>query len=205
MRKFSLLMISGVFILVMTGCGGGGTRDSIKSELFGRVADKATNLTLNKDDGSVAAAKKPKSYGKGAAGDAHFVQAEDYFVSDKTLGSNTWIRCDLAKMVTAPGPQTKNEGKFMRISDGKEIWTRHYWSTRIAAKADIRLGAIVIAFDMQGNESVYRAPENLEEAQTNAWFMAKITDTSQLHKGYVMVSGGYKVDVENLRVAVVKR
>jgi hypothetical protein len=34
------------------------------------------------------------------------------------------------------------------------------------------------------------------------WFMAKITDISDLYKGYVTVSGGYKVNPKNLRVLV---
>jgi hypothetical protein len=32
--------------------------------------------------------------------------------------------------------------------------------------------------------------------------MAKITDMSDRHKGYVTVSGGYKISLENIRIAV---
>ncbi|HDP80005.1 MAG TPA: hypothetical protein ENN21_04090 [Spirochaetes bacterium] len=204
MKRFIVLPLAGVVLMVFLGCGGG-TRDSIKSDLLGRMTNKATDMALNRDDNSSSTTKKSKSYGKGTAGDAHFVQADDYFIGEKDLGRDTWIRVSMAKMLTPPTAQTKNEGKFMQIADGKEQWSRYYWSTRVATKADLRLGAIIIAFDVAGDESVYRSPESLEEAQTNPWFMAKITDMSQLHKGYVMVSGGYKVDVDNLRVAVAKK
>jgi len=204
MKKTCVVPLIGVVFIAFLGCGGG-TRDSIKSDLLGRMTDKATDMALNRDNNSSSTTKKSKSYGKGAAGDAHFVQADDYFIGEKNLGRETWIRLNMAKMLTPPTAQTKNEGKFMQIADGKEYWTRYYWSTRVATKADLRLGAIIIAFDVEGDESVYRSPQSLEEAQTSPWFMAKITDMSQLHKGYVMVSGGYKVDVDNLRVAVTKK
>ena len=109
----------------------------------------------------------------------------------------------LAKQLKAPSAQTKNEAQFMQVLDGKEVWTKYYYRTRIATSSDIRMGAVIIALDVAGDEEVYRAPESKEEARTAPWFMAKITDVSDLHKGYVTVSGGYKVSVEALRVKVV--
>ena len=46
------------------------------------------------------------------------------------------------------------------------------------------------------------APENTEMARTDAWFIARITDTPELFRGYVLVSGGYKGSEKNLRVIV---
>ena len=108
----------------------------------------------------------------------------------------------LAKVVTAPTAATKYEGQFMQVHDGKEIWTKNYWKTRIATRADIKLGAVVIMFEGNSRDNVYQAPANKKEARNEAWFMAKITDTSDMYKGYVMVSGGYRVAVDNLRVAI---
>ncbi len=135
-----------------------------------------------------------------AEDDAHFIQQDDYFIAGKAMGGNTWIRVDLAKMITPPDIKTKNEGKFMQIGDGKEVWTKYFWKTRVAVPADIKIGTLVIVLDIAGDESIYRAPENYEEAKTTAWFMAKITDISDLYKGYVMVSGGYKVNPKAIRV-----
>jgi len=139
-----------------------------------------------------------------AAEDAHYLQGDDYFVAERALGGETWIRVMTAKMVTAPTAQTKNEGKFMQIADGKEIWTKYYWATRPASAGDIKIGTVIIALDIQGDEEIYRSPEDQQEAKTSFWFMAKITDVSDLYKGYVTVSGGYKVSPKALRVIIKK-
>ena len=104
-------------------------------------------------------------------------------------------------MKTPATAQTKNEAEFLTVRDGEEIWTKYYYKTRIAAKPELKLGLEVFVFDMNDND-IYRAPENKDEAIGNNWFMAKITDMSDMYKGYVTVSGGYKVKFDNIRVAV---
>ena len=97
---------------------------------------------------------------------------------------------------------TKGEAEFMKVRDGKNYWTRHYWQTRIASQNELRLGLVVIAFNDHRRHDVYGAPEKKDRARGGSWFMAKITDTSDLYKGYVTVSGNYKVSLQNLRVIV---
>lgn len=136
--------------------------------------------------------------------DAHFIQADDYFISNDVLKQG-YIRVELAKMKTPATAQTKNEAEFLKVADGDELWTKNYWSTRIATKEELKIGLVVIALDVCGDQDVYRAPENKEEARTSPWFMAKITDVSDMYKGYVTVSGGYKVSLGNLRVIAAKK
>ena len=131
--------------------------------------------------------------------DKHFIQKDDYFVSDRDIQGNTWIRVNVAKMIEAPTEATRNEGKFMMIDDGKEEWTTHYWQSRIALESELKLGTIVIAFDYATGDT-YVPPKERDNARTGSWFMAKITDISTLYKGYVMVSGGYNVRKDNIRV-----
>ena len=133
--------------------------------------------------------------------DAHYIQDDDYFISQEGFKSN-YIYVSLAKMLTPPEAATKNEGEFLRISDGSEVWTKFFWRTRAAQRIDVKVGAQVVCFDASDENGIYRAPEDKDEARTGSWFMAKITDVSDLYKGHVAVSGGYKVKVDNIRILV---
>jgi hypothetical protein len=131
--------------------------------------------------------------------DDHYIQPDDYFISDRPLEGHSWIRINVAKMIEAPGPNTNGEAKFLRVHDGKEIWTRNFWKSRIAAESEIKLGAVAIMFDYSSGD-IYIPPKQRDDARTHNWFMAKITDTSTLYKGHVLVSGGYNVSKKNIRL-----
>lgn len=134
--------------------------------------------------------------------DSHFIQPDDYFIQRHGLDGHTWIWVELAKMVNTPGASTKGEAEFMKVRDGKNYWTRHYWQTRIASQSELRLGLTVIAFNDHHREAGYDAPDRKDRARGGSWFMARITDMSDMYKGYVTVSGNYKVTLRNLRVIV---
>jgi hypothetical protein len=130
--------------------------------------------------------------------DDHFISPDKYFTANEKL-KGAWMYVNLATMKTPASAKTKNEAEFILIRDGAEIWTKFFWKTRILSEKEIKIGLEVIALEVSDGE-VYRAPENKDEAIHNNWFMAKITDVSDLYKGYVTVSGGYKVKVNNMRV-----
>lgn len=133
--------------------------------------------------------------------DEHYIQGDDYFISDTDLEGHSWIGIEVAKMIQAPGPDTNGEAKFLVVRDGKEKWTKHYWQTRIAQSDEISLGRPVIMFDYTSGGN-YIPPKDRKIARTHKWFMAKITDTSTAYKGNVLVSGGYTVNTNNIRVIV---
>ena len=132
--------------------------------------------------------------------DSHFIQADDFFIQRNGLEGHTWIYVELAKMVSAPGSHTKGEAEFMKVRDGRNYWTSHYWQTRIASQSELRLGLPVIIFEGNHRNSIYSAPERKDRARGTSWFMARITDLSDMYKGYVTVSGNYKVSLNNMRV-----
>jgi len=132
--------------------------------------------------------------------DSHFIQGDDYFIQRHGLEGRTWIYVELAKMVNAPGGNTKGEAEFMKVKDGKNYWTSHYWQTRIAHQSELRLGLNVIIFEGNHRNSIYDVPERKDRARGSNWFMARITDMSDMYKGYVTVSGNYKVSLRNMRV-----
>lgn len=137
-----------------------------------------------------------------SAEDNHFIQGDDYFIQRHGLEGHTWIYVELAKMVTNPGAHTKGEAEFMKVRDGKNYWTGHYWQTRIVSQSELRLGLPVIIFEGNHRNSIYSAPKSKDNARGHSWFMAKITDMSDTYKGYVTVSGNYKVSLDNMRVVV---
>jgi hypothetical protein len=132
--------------------------------------------------------------------DDHYIQSDDYFISENELGQSTWIYVKIAKMVTPPSKKTKDQAEFFQVTDGNKIWTKYFTKTRIATERDLKLGTIVIIYENSDSGAGQMPPDSKEQARGNAWFMAKITDTSDLYKGYVTVSGNYHVNVKNLRV-----
>lgn len=133
--------------------------------------------------------------------DDHFIQSDDYFISDTDLEGHSWIGIEVAKMIQAPGSETNGEAKFLVVRDGKEKWTKHYWQTRIAQSDEIKLGLPVIMFDYTSG-GIYIPPKDRKIARTRKWFMAKVTDTSTAYKGNVLVSGGYTVNTNNIRLLI---
>ena len=69
-----------------------------------------------------------------ASEDDHYIQPDDYFISTEAFKDQDWIRVNLAKQQEAPKKETKGEGKFMQIVDGKTVWTKIFWKSRESAK-----------------------------------------------------------------------
>lgn len=134
--------------------------------------------------------------------DAHYIQPDDYFINDRPLGNHSYIYVALAKMVTAPSSSTKDEGEFMKVKNGENQWTNVIWQSRIATRNELKLGMHVIMFHDNHIKDIYQAPRKKDQARNGTWWYAKITDLSDMYKGYVTVSGGYKVGLDNLRVPV---
>lgn len=134
--------------------------------------------------------------------DLHYIQPTDYFYMAEPFENSDWERVNLGKLITPPTPETKNQGQFMNAYSGVNEWAKWWAITRIATREELKLGLEVIFFDTYGENSVLRAPESTQDARTSDWGISRITDMSELFKGYVMIGGGYKVSEKNLRVIV---
>jgi hypothetical protein len=203
MIKAFLLM---TLCIVYVSCSGD-TKNLIQGSMMDSLTDTALNTAKSKasesDETSATSGKKSKSgkkYSGSATGDDHYIDNDVVFVSSEPFKGSGWIYVKAAKVVTAPSSKTKNEGQYMIISNGEEIWTKNFWKTRIATEKELKVGLIVIVFERDEN-GVYKSPEDKSQAMSGNWFMAKITDMSDKYQGYVTVSGGYKISLENLRVA----
>jgi hypothetical protein len=134
--------------------------------------------------------------------DAQFIQPDDYFYLEEPWTSTNWEYVKLGKLVTAPTPETKNQAEFMSSVNGSKEWAKWWVKTRIATRSDLALGKEVICFNDHSDGDIYLPPESNQSARNDSWFVARITDMSELFKGYVLVTDGYKISEKNLRVII---
>lgn len=179
-------------IIVIVSCAG-------PANALRNIADISENVNrINSNTGN-SSYESNGTYNRMAIGDLHFITDDDYFYSEEKFESG-WMYVRIGKMLQSPAIDTKNMAKVMDVVTGNESWTENVWQTRLATSSDIKLGKIVIIFDRIEGNDLYCKPVDSEEARTGSWYMAKITDTSDLFQNAVMVSGGYKVKTDNLRV-----
>jgi hypothetical protein len=185
-----------------------GAYNTTKDAVLNKDKGGSKGTSRSSDDSSLSDMEhqRPAAGADGEAiDDDHFIQKDDYFVADHPLDKESYIYVTLSKMVTEPSELTKSEAEFFKISDGSNMWSKHFYQTRIIQKGELKLGTKVIIFEGHRRENgIYFAPEKKEEARGSAWFLAKVTDVSDLYRGYVTVSGNYKVSPKNLRIILPK-
>jgi len=158
------------------------------------IVIKAPDITVT-DPGTTAVAPTGNA-------DAHYIQPEEYFVFDELLGNKEWQYVELGRMISPASAETKNQAQFFIINGGQTKWANYWVKTRIATTSDLALGKEVVIFEGDTDNDIYQAPKTNQQARTYSWYMARIVDTSETFRGYVMVSGGYKVALNNMRVVV---
>lgn len=137
-----------------------------------------------------------------AADDAHFISDDIYFVAEQAIGSEPWVYAIPARMVTAASKKSKGEAEFLKTTDGNKLWTRHFWKTRIGSPDDVKVGSLIIGYDRDNGEGVLAPPENRQDAIGNSWFLTKVTDKSDLYKGYLLTSRDNKIGKDNIRIII---
>jgi hypothetical protein len=138
--------------------------------------------------------------GPGANEDEHWIQTDDFFIADQEYRQGS-INVHLAKMTAAPTSTTKNEAQFFRLDQSKDFWTANYWKTRVASSADLQIGALLLCFRGNYREGIWQPPQDKQHARTQVWFMGRLTDTSDLYKGTVMIDT-YRCSPNALRVPI---
>ncbi len=133
--------------------------------------------------------------------DAHWIQADDYFIASRAFDKG-WHSVYVAKMKEPPTDANKGEALFFVVKDGGEERSAHFYRTRPAAQADLVLGNVLICFDHNKQGKVYGAPRDKDNARPGAWWIARITDLSDLSKGYATLAGHYHCAPDALRALV---
>lgn len=140
-----------------------------------------------------------------AAGmDAHFLTPTDFFFLEEPLENQAaWDIVFLGKIIQAPSRETDNQAQMLRVNDGASVWARWMAATTVATSADLSLGKTVVFYDANwGEQDIRHAPKSNQEARSGTWLISRITDTSELFKGYVLCGGGIRVSTKNIRVVV---
>lgn len=204
MKRMLMLALAGVLALPVVSWGGWGdvldNAERVDKLITNRPVPPPVPRPPEPSDEAPSSWNDPPRSAPHSGEDTHFIQPDDYFISDKPLGNRSYIYVSLAKMVAAPSPNTKDEGEFMKVRNGENQWTNVIWQSRPATRNELKLGMHLIMFHDNHSKGVYQGPRKKDQARNGAWWYAKITDMTDMYKGYVTVSGGYKVGLDNLRV-----
>jgi hypothetical protein len=122
--------------------------------------------------------------GDGAARQGITAQ-EVYFGSETPLGDDSWIRvspCAGESTVSMLALDSKNCGLAGSGASGKGIYL---WKSRAALPADLRPGVLVVAQD---------------EVNDEGWFLAKVTDVSELSRGHIAISAPFRAQLKHVRI-----
>ncbi len=162
---------------------------------------QTTPLISNSDTQKPLAAKSaPLPTTDTIAADPHYIQPDDFFYMEEPCGNSVWESIYLGKMTIAPDPDTNEQAQFFNVASGLSEWARYWVKTRPATAADMQLGTEIIFFDFVGENGLFRAPLSNQEARSGNWVISRITDTTELNKGYVMIGGGSLISERNIRV-----
>jgi len=127
--------------------------------------------------------------------DQHWFQADDYLVSAKPY-KNERLGLRVGKMIDA-GTNPKGEAHFL-MSDGTQLWAATYYKSRIATRADLKVGALAFCFS-EGFSTKDWPMTNKARVRQAEWTLAPVTEVGDLQRGHVSV-GNATCTVGRIRV-----
>lgn len=125
--------------------------------------------------------------------------AEDILFAGKKGYDKGYVYVEPARMTAEPGPS--GEATFMSVRNGSSLVTGHYWRTRAARPDELSIGVLAVMMH-RAKGGFYVAPTTRDEANKRQWWISRIVSNNTLDQGYVVVSGGYKVNADGIRVIV---
>ncbi|HEY5933913.1 MAG TPA: hypothetical protein VIU61_04745, partial [Kofleriaceae bacterium] len=129
--------------------------------------------------------------------DLHWFQPDDFLVSQEKFKGARLNNVHVAKMTKEP-ERPGGEATFLLANDDGVKTTTNYWKTRIATPEELVID--VQAFCRgQWDTKNSSAPTTKDEARQEEWVTAKITDTTEVANGKVMV-GNVRCDLDGVRV-----
>ena len=128
---------------------------------------------------------------------ANHCLAEDVMFAGKKAFTARYEYVFAARMTGQPG--AGGDATFLSLNDGGELVTQHYYQTRAAQPGEVAVGTMVIMPHIN-RDGVYVAPETRDKAHKTRWWLARVTSVASADRGYVIVSGGYKIATNALRM-----
>jgi hypothetical protein len=145
---------------------------------------------------SAAPADAGEGDGFGSDEDEHWFTADDYLVAPRAYEGRKLVSVKVAKMLAAPSGETKTEARFL-LASGKELWTAHYWRSRVATDSDLAIGNLLFC-PARAYQKRVEVPDRKDKARQGPWILAAVTDTSDRYKGQIGV-GDVTCDIRALR------
>jgi hypothetical protein len=91
----------------------------------------------------------------------------------------------------------------MLLTSGEERVTSSFYKTRAIQPEELQVGKLVVAFRDGYKEGMYYAPKERDVATIRRWWMGRIVSTAGVVSGqYVLLAGGYRAHIGNLRVVI---
>lgn len=146
-------------------------------ETLNTVEDTLTTMERNLRNKAVEQGAR-KAYSNSTSARLRELPGKElYFASDEPLAALGWVTVRPCPSVqAAPAPQAC--AHVVGEAGG------YYWETRAAVAGDLRPGVVVVG----------------QQGKDGTWFMARVTDISELRSGYVAVSAPFKAPVNRLRI-----
>lgn len=157
-------------------------------ETLNTVEDALSSMeeSLNERAAELGSSKVARSMtGVDAVKEGISSEPEAYFISDELLGERGWVKvrpCTEESIISQGAPDTDS---CAPPAAGPATPGGHLWKSRAAVASDLRAGVLVVARD---------------KSRSGGWFLAKVTDVSELHNGRIAVSAPFKAELKNLRV-----
>jgi hypothetical protein len=130
--------------------------------------------------------------------DDHFLGHGNLFAGYQGYDQGS-VYVEPAIEIAPPGDTGK--GKFKILRTGTHIETEHFWKTRKAEQAELKVGVIALLCEHKDAQGIYAAPKTVEEAYDGRWWLARIASVKPLEaKGYLWVAGGYKAAADAIRL-----
>jgi hypothetical protein len=134
--------------------------------------------------------------------DNQFMPRDVYFISDSAWEKDQETLVIPAKMMNPISPKQGEEADFVTLADSKPMSAKYWYKTKIASGKDIIPEEPVLFFGMKSESGFYMSPLDKEEAIKGKWFVAMVKGIKTWEKGYITLSDGNQVYIDNLRVIV---
>jgi len=92
----------------------------------------------------------------------------------------------IAKNLTPPSADTKDEGEFLFVERGSTIWSKWYFDTYIPDKDELELGMEVF---FCGSGRAHFSPLTTSSYREATWYVGRLTDLDELFKDIVYING----------------
>ena len=174
-----------VLLIILSFAGTSFAKDPLES--LNSVEDtlKTMERTLEVQawhDGDETIAGKGAGAGALMEGDD---EREPYFVSEEPLDHNGWVRvkpCDVEGLLSLSGSDGED---CISLAEQASTGESYIWKSRAALPSDLKSGVMVLAQD---------------KAKDGAWYLATVTDASELATGYLVISAPFRAQLKGLRV-----